>query len=158
MYDKIDCFLISHKYLNHGKVVPTQKCFKNNMNCIKFYSTSSEVNSAKFYEDAFSMRKIIIKDNKNKSGIYKWTNKITNDIYIGQSIDLSKIFIKYFNLSYLKNSSITIWKFVLVKILVVVVNMVIFFVKKDRCKQVYSLVHLSFSFYLIKCVTLYSIV
>lgn len=94
---------ISHKYLNHGKVVPTQKCFKNNMNCIKFYSTSSEVNSAKFYEDAFSMRKIIIKDNKNKSGIYKWTNKITNDIYIGQSIDLSKRFIKYFNLSYLKN-------------------------------------------------------
>jgi hypothetical protein len=31
------------------------------------------------------MRKSIIKDNKNKSGIYKWTNKLTNDIYIGQS-------------------------------------------------------------------------
>jgi group I intron endonuclease len=49
------------------------------------------------------MKKSIIKDNKNKSGIYKWTNKISNDVYIGQSIDLSKRFIRYFNLSYLKN-------------------------------------------------------
>jgi excinuclease UvrABC nuclease subunit len=55
------------------------------------------------YEDAYSMRKSIIKDNKNKSGIYKWTNKLTNDIYIGQSVDLAKSFIRYFNLSYLKN-------------------------------------------------------
>jgi group I intron endonuclease len=96
---------ISHKYLNHGKVVPTQKCFKFNhinMNFRKFYSTS-DVNSVKFYEDAFSMRKVIIKENKDKSGIYKWTNKITKDIYIGQSINLAKRFIKYFNLSYLKN-------------------------------------------------------
>jgi group I intron endonuclease len=95
---------ISHKYLYHGKVVPTQKCFKfNNIYCIKFYSTSSDVISVKFYGDAFSMRKLSIKENKNKSGIYKWTNKITNDIYVGQSIDLAKRFMKYFNLSYLKN-------------------------------------------------------
>ena len=101
---------ISHKYLNHGKHVPTQKCFKFNT-IYKFYyshrsystTPSSPVNSVKFYEDAFSMRKLIIKDNKDKSGIYKWTNKITNDIYIGQSISLAKRFIRYFNLSYLKN-------------------------------------------------------
>jgi len=49
------------------------------------------------------MKKSIIKDNKNKSGIYKWTNKLTNDSYVGQSIDLSKRFIRYFNLSYLRN-------------------------------------------------------
>ena len=77
----------------------------NYNNYIRAYSTSPSpnVNSVKFYEDAYSMRKIIIKDNENKSGIYKWTNKLTNDIYIGQSIDLAKRFIKYFNLSYLKN-------------------------------------------------------
>jgi hypothetical protein len=67
---------ISHKYLNHGTYVPIQKCFK--FNAIKnkytrFYSTTScsDVNSIKFYEDAYSMKKLIIKDNKNKSGIYK---------------------------------------------------------------------------------------
>ena len=89
--------------------VPIQKCFKfNNVikkHYIRFYSTISSrgVNSIKFYEDAYSMKKLIIQDNKNKSGIYKWTNKLTNDIYIGQSVNLANRFIKYFNLSYLKN-------------------------------------------------------
>ena len=79
---------ISHKYLNHGKYVPFQKCFKfnkiNNLNYVHFYSTKSEkyVNNFKFYENAYLMIKFIIKNNKNKSGIYKWTNKLTNDIYI----------------------------------------------------------------------------
>lgn len=96
----------SHKYLNHGKRVPFQKCFKlkilNNVNYIRTYSTnSSNIDNTILYQDAFSMKKQIIKDNKDKSGIYKWTNKLTNDIYIGQSINLSKRFIKYFNLSYL---------------------------------------------------------
>lgn len=100
---------IVHKYLNHGKDVPIQKCFKfsnikkNDVKYIHFYSTTSYVNSIRFYEDAYSMKKWIIIENKNKSGIYKWTNKLTKDIYIGQSIDLSKRFIQYFNLSYLKN-------------------------------------------------------
>nr|YP_007507046.1 GIY endonuclease [Ceratocystis cacaofunesta]YP_009704185.1 GIY endonuclease [Ceratocystis fimbriata]YP_009710337.1 GIY endonuclease [Ceratocystis albifundus]AFO38102.1 GIY endonuclease [Ceratocystis cacaofunesta]QEN73748.1 GIY endonuclease [Ceratocystis fimbriata]QFX74839.1 GIY endonuclease [Ceratocystis albifundus] len=49
------------------------------------------------------MQKSIIKDNDNKSGIYKWTNKLTNDIYIGQSINLGRRFIRYFNISYLQN-------------------------------------------------------
>ena len=73
----------------------------NNKNkYIRSYSTtsSSEDNSIKLYEDAYSMRKSIIKDNKNKSGIYKWTNKLTNDIYIGQSVDLAKIYISLVNL------------------------------------------------------------
>lgn len=100
---------IVHKYLNHGIDVPFQKCFKfnnlNNLNYIRFYSTtpSSHVNSIKFYEDAYFMKNSIILDNKNKSGIYKWTNKLTNDIYIGQSVELAKRFIRYFNLSYLRN-------------------------------------------------------
>lgn len=99
---------ISHKYLNHGKHVPIQKCFKFsviNKENIRFYSTSSNINTIKFYEDAYSAtpKKSIIKDNKNKSGIYKWTNKLTNDIYVGQSINLAKRFIKYFNVNYLKD-------------------------------------------------------
>uniref|UniRef100_UPI0030E2A719 hypothetical protein n=1 Tax=Dematophora necatrix TaxID=2751867 RepID=UPI0030E2A719 len=93
------------------KLVPTQKCFKfnlrSNINYIHFYSTkpSLDLPLVKLYDDAFSpqARKLIIKDNKNKSGIYKWTNKLTNDIYVGQSINLAKRFMRYFNLSYLKN-------------------------------------------------------
>ena len=118
---------IVHKYLNHGKVVPIQKCFKfNNIYIvnkpyIRFYSTSPNSpsndipNNIKLYEDAYLMRKSIIKENKGKSGIYKWTNKLTNDIYIGQSKDLSKRFIKYFNLSYLRDRNSLIISRALIK-------------------------------------------
>jgi group I intron endonuclease len=119
---------ISHKYLNHGKNVPIQKCFKlnkisNNLKYVRCYSTKSavdiknkikDVNSV-YYEDSYLMKKLIIKNNKNKSGIYKWTNKITNDIYIGQSIDLAKRFMNYFNLSYIKNRNTLVISRALIK-------------------------------------------
>lgn len=100
-------YLISHKYLNHGKRVPIQKSFKFNILeqdlYRRLYSTSSGSNIEKYYENAYLMKKSIIKDNKDKSGIYKITNKLTNDIYIGQSLNLGNRFIRYFNLSYLNN-------------------------------------------------------
>lgn len=105
---------IAHKYLNHGRFVPFQKCFKSNnlmlnQNFICSYSTlssnqtiNSEPHPIKIYEDPFSIKQTIIKENKGKSGIYLWTNKLTNDLYVGQSKNLSKRFLKYFSFSYLK--------------------------------------------------------
>ena len=118
---------ISHKYLNHGiESVPAQKCCNHNqynqsLNYFLFsvynypkvraYSTSSPKDTkdsnvdqfipAAIYEDAFTMKKAILKDNAGKVGIYMLTNKLTGDIYVGQSIDLRKRFLNYFNLSYL---------------------------------------------------------
>ena len=118
---------ISHKYLNHGiKSVPAQKCSNHNKynqsltfflfpvyNYIKVraYSTSSPKDAnnsdidqfipAAIYEDAFAMKKEILKDNAGKVGIYMFTNKLTGDIYVGQSINLRKRFLNYFNLNYL---------------------------------------------------------
>ena len=57
----------------------------------------------KFYENADTLKKLIIDENKNKSGIYRWTNKSTGDIYIGQSTNLSSRFINYYNISYLSS-------------------------------------------------------
>lgn len=103
---------ISHKYLNHGRIVPIQKCSNKFFNLkykfIRTYSTSSSnplnnISHIKLYENSLDMKKDILKDNENKSGIYMWTNKLTNDIYIGQSIDISKRLKNYFNLSYLKS-------------------------------------------------------
>ena len=112
---------IIHKYLNHGKYVPIQKCsklnktnfFKNRMYISKYtYSTISKnplnfdnLNYVKFYENVFDMKKDILNENKGKSGIYMLTNKITKKIYIGLSKDLSKRFKNYFSLSYLKSKA-----------------------------------------------------
>lgn len=119
---------ISNKYLNHGRNVPIQKYskFKSPFNnqtliSIRAYSTHNQNNpnshmenlnlnnesistpSVKIYNNAHNFKKEIILENKGKSGIYMWTNLLTNDIYIGQSVDLSKRFRKYFMLSYLKS-------------------------------------------------------
>jgi excinuclease UvrABC nuclease subunit len=94
-----------YRYLNHGKFVPIQKCFK--FKCIlskvfiRTYTTLPNNKIARFYEDAFNMRKSNLNENKGKSGIYMLTKKLTNDIYIGQSKDISKRFMNYFNFSYL---------------------------------------------------------
>jgi len=111
---------IIHKYLNHGKYVPIQKCSKLNNNLFKngmyiskhTYTTLSNnilnfdnLNYVKFYENIFDMKKDILNENKGKSGIYMLTNKVTKKIYIGLSTDLSKRFKNYFSLSYLKSKT-----------------------------------------------------
>jgi group I intron endonuclease len=79
---------------------------------VRAYSTSSSNGNdysddqfipAVIYEDAFSMKKAILKDNDGKAGIYMFTNKVTADIYVGQSVDplRGKRFLNYFNLSYI---------------------------------------------------------
>lgn len=115
---------IIHKYLNHGKYVPIQKCTKLNNNLFKngvyiskhTYTTLSKnllkndnINYVKLYENAFDMKKDILNENKGKSGIYMLTNKITKKIYIRQSRDLSNRLKFYFNFFYIKSkASLTI--------------------------------------------------
>ena len=109
-----------YRYLNHGKYVPIQKCSKFDNAILKskneiytplwFYTTLSsnhlynnDISLVKVYENAYDMKKDILKENKGKSGIYLLTNRLTNDIYIGQFKDISKRFRNYFNLSYIKS-------------------------------------------------------
>jgi len=109
---------IVHKYLNHGRDVPVQKCSKFDKKIfinkvfipVRNYSTlplnhleNDDVNYIKVYKNAFDMRKEILNENKGKSGIYMITNNLTKDLYIGQSIDISNRFKHYFNLSYIKS-------------------------------------------------------
>lgn len=43
----------------------------------------------------------ILKENKGKSGIYLWTNKINGKRYVGSALDLRKRLLNYYNISYL---------------------------------------------------------
>lgn len=53
------------------------------------------------YSDPKSDKSSILTDNKGKSGIYVWRNKINGKIYVGSSVNLSKTLVNYFNESYL---------------------------------------------------------
>ena len=57
----------------------------------------------KFYKDPDTMKTVILNENKGKSGIYRWTNKLNGDFYIGSSINLSGRFFNYFNMSYISS-------------------------------------------------------
>lgn len=79
---------ISNKYFNHGKCVPIQK-YSNNVQKRSFSTSNispvnNNINYVKLYENAL-VKKEIINENKNKSGICLLTNLITNDKYVGQS-------------------------------------------------------------------------
>jgi len=55
----------------------------------------------KFYSNSDTCKVQILDENKNKSGIYMWTNNINNKRYIGSSKNLRKRFLQYFNINYL---------------------------------------------------------
>jgi len=63
------------------------------------------------YEYPDIQKKEIYKENKYKTGIYLWTNKISGVCYVGSAVNLSRRFKDYFNKSYLimevkKNNSL----------------------------------------------------
>jgi len=56
-----------------------------------------------FYANADLMKIQILSDNKNKCGIYCWTNLVNGKTYIGSSVNLFKRFSNYFSVGYLTN-------------------------------------------------------
>ena len=49
------------------------------------------------YSDASTDKSIILKDNKNKAGIYRWVNKENGNCYVGSSENLTDRFRKYYS-------------------------------------------------------------
>ena len=53
------------------------------------------------YLNADLEKATIIKQNKSKSGIYRWVNVINNKSYVGSSINLGRRFKEYYNYSHI---------------------------------------------------------
>ena len=53
------------------------------------------------YTEIESQRNTIIDNNKNKAGVYKWTNTQTGDFYVGSSTNLSRRLLYYLNYKYM---------------------------------------------------------
>lgn len=62
------------------------------------------------YEDADLLKLQAVSENKGKSGVYRWTNKVNGKTYIGSSVDLGKRLGNYYNLKYLSSSKMLISK------------------------------------------------
>lgn len=64
-----------------------------------------------FYSDLALNKKVIFKDNRDKTGVYRWNNLITGAFYVGSAVDLTRRLRDYFSPNFLnkeiiKNNSI----------------------------------------------------
>lgn len=66
---------------------------------------SNTVNPVLKYDDADVDKVKIFEDNREKSGIYRWTNKKNGKTYVGSSISLSTRFYTYYSLASLAKSN-----------------------------------------------------
>lgn len=70
---------------------------------IRNFSTNN-VNSSNYikpeiiYKNADTQKSLVFKDNKGKSGIYRWINNLNGDSYVGSGVDLNKRLYQYYSL------------------------------------------------------------
>ena len=100
-----------HHIFNNSHLGKNSTHISNNNSTYK--SKNEDKAKAKFisavtYPNANTYKLDVLKDNNNnnKTGIYKWTNKLTGKFYIGSAINLKSRFINYYNISYLETETI----------------------------------------------------
>lgn len=59
------------------------------------------------YDNALDNKEIAIKDNRKKSGVYRWVHNKSGKFYIGSSVNLGQRFSSYFTLNWLKSQAKT---------------------------------------------------
>jgi len=59
----------------------------------------------KSYGNAELLKETILKDNYDKSGIYRWVNNLNKKTYVGSGVNLAKRLGSYYNESELKRNS-----------------------------------------------------
>lgn len=60
------------------------------------------------YTNLSENKSVILKENRRKSGIYRWNNLVTGKSYVGSSIDLGHRFSQYYSLAHLKQKEFSI--------------------------------------------------
>lgn len=63
--------------------------YNNNRNK-NFLDTVKIVSPIKTYTNAEEMKREALKDNKGRSGIYRWINKINGNTCVGSAVNLKK--------------------------------------------------------------------
>nr|YP_009072334.1 GIY-YIG endonuclease [Sclerotinia borealis]AHX82998.1 GIY-YIG endonuclease [Sclerotinia borealis] len=63
-----------------------------------YENSSTYIKPEIIYENADTQKSLVFKDNKGKSGIYRWTNNLNGDSYIGSGVDLNKRLYHYYSL------------------------------------------------------------
>ena len=93
-------------------IINNTKNIKNNNNINylyldkKYHHSSPKYGLPILYDNSLLNKPNLLKENKNKSGVYRWVNKINNESYVGSSINLTNRFIRYYNINYFKGNMV----------------------------------------------------
>lgn len=82
----------------------------NNKNIIKHNLEQVVVTPILIYDNADLLKSRAVTENKGRSGVYRWTNKVNGKTYIGSSVNLGKRLTNYYNLNYISTSDMLISK------------------------------------------------
>lgn len=66
------------------------------------------VTSILVYDNADLLKFKVVTENKGKSGVYRWTNKVNGKTYVGSSVNLGRRLSNYYNLNYISSSKMLI--------------------------------------------------
>jgi hypothetical protein len=67
----------------------------------------------KVYENADTQKADILKENKGKSGVYRWTNNVNGKTYVGSAVSLRARFYVYYSANRLTKSKMPIYMAIL---------------------------------------------
>jgi group I intron endonuclease len=82
------------------------RCYSSEVGLGSGISNSSiKVTPVVIYDNAHENKKIAIKSNRKKSGVYRWVHIKSGKMYIGSSIDLGRRFSSYFSLKLIENQA-----------------------------------------------------
>ena len=73
---------------------------KNN---VLTFNSNSKFKPFIFYKNYFLNHSNLLKENRNKIGIYRWIDIIDNQSYIGRFINFTRRFQEYYNINFLIN-------------------------------------------------------
>jgi hypothetical protein len=99
---KLYCFI-----RNIFIIIIYKHIMENNQNNLinKSYNKIMSINPTVSYENVDTQRVEILRDNKEKTGIYRWTHKESRKTYVGSAIILSHRFRNYYNISFLERET-----------------------------------------------------
>lgn len=88
----------STKWANFSTCSKFYKTNIDNTNIERDINSTQDVNPVVTYPDAELYKLNMLKDNKNKAGVYRWVNKLNGKTYIGSSTNLRRRLIQYYTL------------------------------------------------------------
>jgi len=96
LYSKAHFWVLFTGVRLNGRGFEFKNAFNRNISNGSPNNGSSPNNFVIYFKDLKESKRKIYKELKNKSGVYLFINDVTNDLYVGSSLNISKRMVSHF--------------------------------------------------------------